>query len=91
MAKATASSSTTFPIVMRLAITRDDGGKTDNYHVYEGGGVVQMQNKRGELVSKNAIMGGMGTIYVANQLASGHDEFVLLPRKAFDLLTGGKK
>jgi len=90
----------TFPLIMKMATDRTDKGQTENYRVYEGGGVVSVKNKRGELVNKNAILGGNGTIYVANELAGQHTEFVLLPRAAFEAMvrplgapaaTGGKK
>ncbi len=73
-----------FPLIMKLAKGRDDGGRTENYCIYEGGGVIQMKNKRGEVINKNAILGGNGTIYVAKELAGQHEEFVLLPRVAFE-------
>jgi hypothetical protein len=75
-----------FPIVMRLAKGRDDGGRTENYCIYEGGGVVTLKNRRGENVSKNVILGGNGTIYIAKDLAGLHEEFVLLPRAAFEAM-----
>lgn len=81
---------TRFPIILKLATGRDDKGQTENYRVYEGGGVVTIKNKRGENVNKNAILGGNGTIYVANDLAESHTEMVLLPRVEFDRLTRGQ-
>ena len=75
-----------FPIILKLATGRDDRGQTENYRVYEGGGIVGIKNKRGETVNKNVILGGNGTIYVANELAGQHEEFVLMPRVAFEQL-----
>jgi hypothetical protein len=79
----------TFPLIMKMAVGRDDKGQTENYRVYEGGGVVTVKNKRGEQVNKNAILGGNGTIYVANELAGSTEEFVLLPRAAFEQMVNG--
>ncbi len=75
-------------IVMKLVTDREDGGKTENYRVYGGGGVVPMKNRKGENVTKNAILGGNGTIYVANELAGDADAFVLVPKAEYDRLTG---
>lgn len=83
-----AASPSRFPIVLKLATGRTDGGITNNYRVYEGGGVTTVKNARGEAVNKNVILGGNGTIYVANDLAGSHTEFVLLPRADFDRMTG---
>lgn len=77
-------------IVLALAKDREDGGKTENYRVYAGGGTVQMKNRRGEVVSKNAILGGNGTIYIANELAGEAKEFVLLPKAMYDKLAGAQ-
>lgn len=78
-------------IQMTLATNRDDGGKTENYHIYAGGGQVQVKNKRGETIIKNAVLGGNGTIYIANELAGSHTAWVLLPRSDYDKLVGNFK
>lgn len=75
-------------IEFALATDRDDKGQTENYRVYAGGGQVQMKNKRGENVIKNAILGGNGTLYIANTLAGSHDAWVLIPRSVYQKLTG---
>jgi hypothetical protein len=81
-----------YPVInLTLATMRDDGGETDNYRVFEGGGQVQVKSKKGETVVKNTITGGNGTIYIAKEKSTGHDAWVLLPRAAYDKLTGGKK
>lgn len=74
------------PIILSLSRGRDDGGITENYRVYEGGGQVAVKNKRGETVQKNTLLGGNGTIYVANTLAATHEEFVLMPRAMYNEL-----
>lgn len=74
------------PIILALATGRDDKGKTDNYNVYEGGGRIKAKNKRGEEVLKNAILGGNGTVYVAQELSSGIDAYVLVPKPLWDEL-----
>jgi hypothetical protein len=68
-----------FPIVLSMAADRDDKGQTENYRVYSGGGLVQLKNKRGETIQKNALLGGNGTLYLANEISATHDQFVLLP------------
>lgn len=77
----------TLPIVLKLATDRDDKGETDNYRVYAGGGTVTVKNKKGETVQKNTILGGNGTIYIANELAKPHTEWVLMPKAQYDTLT----
>lgn len=82
---------TKYPVIpLRLATSRDDGGKTENYRVYEGGGQVSVTNKRGETVQKNAILGGNGTVYIANEHAQAFDAWVLIPRPVYDRLMAGK-
>lgn len=76
------------PISLKLATGRDDGGHTANYTVYEGGGVTSMKNGRGETVTKNTLMGGNGSIYIAKDLAGQHTEWVLMPRAMFDQVRG---
>lgn len=80
-----------WPITLSLATNRTDKGQTDNYRVYEGGGTAQVKNKRGEVVTKSVLLGGNGTIYLINELAGAHDEFVLLPRAAFERMVKGAK
>ena len=77
-------------ITFRPATDRDDKGQTENYRVYAGGGQVQVKNKRGENVIKNVILGGNGTIYVANEVAKGIDEWVLMPKSLYQKLTAGR-
>lgn len=75
-------------MLLTLATDRDDKGQTENYRVYAGGGQVQVKNKRGEVVQKAGLLGGNGTVYIANELAGDHTEWVLIPKPAFDALTG---
>lgn len=70
-----------------LATDRDDKGQTENYRVYAGGGQTQVKNKRGENVIKNVILGGNGTVYIANEVANGHDAWTLIPRALYERLT----
>lgn len=93
MAKKPAASSAPaeWPIPLPLATNRDDGGKTMNYQVYACTRQITAKNGKGEDVIKNAMYGGNGTIYVANELSKGHNEFVLMPRAEYDRLTKGKK
>ena len=75
-------------ILFTIATDRDDKGKTKNYTVYAGGGQVTVTNERSETVIKNAILGGNGTIYIANELANGHNEWALIPRSLYNRLAG---
>lgn len=75
---------TTPIIVLSLATNREDKGQTENYRVFGGGGTSLVTNKRGERVQKSTILGGNGTVYIINDEAKDHDEWVLVPKKFFD-------
>lgn len=80
------------PIILKLATDREDKGKTENYTVYGGGGTVNVKNRKGEMVQKNVILGGNGTVYVANDVVKDATELVLITKKEYDSLKkGGKK
>lgn len=74
------------PIVLKLATGRTDKGQTQNYRVYTWGGQFETQNGKGETVRKNALQGGHGSIYLAIPLSQGIDEWVLVPKAAWDTL-----
>lgn len=81
-----AAGTPTLPIMLRLARGRDDGGQTANFRVYEGGGVITATNGRGESVTKNTVMGGNGSVYLANAVAAGVDDIVILSRAQYEQL-----
>lgn len=76
------------PIVLKLATSREDKGVTDNYRVFGGSPTMAAKDRKGELIQRNAIVGGNGTIYVAKALAEHDDEIVVLGKKEYDRLTG---
>lgn len=73
-------------IELALAKGRDDGGKTENFRVFDCDARIEVKNRRGEKVMKNAVLGGNGTIYIANELAGEHEAWVLVPRTEWDRL-----
>lgn len=75
-------------ITMQLATGRQDKGITENYRVYEPvpARTVVVKNRNGEAVTKNAILGGNGTIYVAHELAKDEKEFILISGSEFAVL-----
>lgn len=72
------------PIHFTLATKRDDGGKTQNYCVYECTRQTHAVNGKGETVIKPLIMGGNGSIYIGHALAGSHQEWVLLPKAMWE-------
>lgn len=66
-------------IRLTLDLSRDDKGKTANYHVYAASEQMTVPNGKGQSVTKNAIMGGNGTLYVGNPIANGIADWVLVP------------
>ena len=81
--------SKSLPIHMSLATNRDDKGKTENYTIYNIPVQVQVKNKKGETVTKNAVLGGNGTIYIAHEIAGDDTEWVMMPKSMFDQLYTG--
>ena len=73
--------------VIRLSLDTSrekDKGKTPNYHVYAAAETFIAKNGKGQDVTKNAVMGGNGTVYIANSMATGIDAWVLVPAATFD-------
>ena len=77
------------PFVMTIAQDRDDKGSTMNYKVFNVPVQVAVKNKRGEIVQKNAVMGGNGTVYIAHELTPTDEPWVMLPKAMFDALISG--
>ena len=84
-----------YVIPLSLVRSREDGGKTQNYHVFEVANPDQaktsMKNEKGETVVKHTIMGGNGTIYIPKALAEHIDTWVLLPYSIYAALVAAKQ
>lgn len=75
------------PIIhLKLDTSREDKGKTANYHVYAAAETFTANNGKGQAVGKNLIMGGNGTLYIGNPVAAGHDNWVLMPVTEYNAL-----
>ena len=74
------------PVILNLATNRKDKGKTDNYTIYEGGGTFPVQNRKGEPVQKNVILGGNGSVYVGHAIAGKETAIVVMGKSEFDKL-----
>lgn len=78
-------------LVCTIAKNRTDKGKTLNYHVYECAHTVNVKNMKGEVVTKNALLGGNGNLSIANEFSAGIDSWVLIPKAEYDRLSAMNK